>query len=157
MVYMQSSLEKLRKWLMWFVMWFVSVGGWDGTRLASLLCDLHVYSGLSQSCCRIYKLGPAWAGAEATCTACNCNMTYSNHYTTRLAPDNTLHVWVNCIVHFPNFSQAKEKYSQGAYSAAEIYKNKAKKTAWIGIVVGFVVTMIVLGVTVPVLVVVYAR
>jgi len=53
--------------------------------------------------------------------------------------------------------QAKEKYSQGAYSAAENYKNKAKKTAWIGIAVGLVATIILLGITVPILVVVYAR
>ena len=36
--------------------------------------------------------------------------------------------------------QAKENYSQGAYSAAENYKSKAKKTAWIGIAIGLVVT-----------------
>ena len=53
--------------------------------------------------------------------------------------------------------QAKEKYSQGAYSAAENYKNKAKKTAWIGIVVGIVATIVILGITVPILVVLYAR
>ena len=53
--------------------------------------------------------------------------------------------------------QAKEKYSQGAYSAAENYKNKAKKTAWIGIVVGLVVTVVLVGITVPIIVIVYAR
>jgi len=44
--------------------------------------------------------------------------------------------------------QAKENYSQGAYPAAENYKNKAKKTAWIGIAVGLVVAAISLGIIV---------
>lgn len=53
--------------------------------------------------------------------------------------------------------QAKENYSQGAYSAAEDYKNKAKKTAWIGIAVGLVATTISLGITVVVIIVVVLR
>ena len=46
--------------------------------------------------------------------------------------------------------QAKENYSQGAYSAAENYKSKAKKTAWIGIAVGLVATTISLGIIIVV-------
>ena len=49
--------------------------------------------------------------------------------------------------------QAKQRYSKGAYPSAEDYKNKAKKTAWIGIVVGLAVTFIFLSIVVVVVII----
>lgn len=48
--------------------------------------------------------------------------------------------------------QAKKHYSQGAYSTAEDYKSQAKKSAWIGIAIGLTLTIVFLGVLVPVIV-----